>query len=75
MVTQGVLLDVAGTSTFRFNQFRNEAARFQEKWRAYFEPRVLDAATLTDAEYANAPVFDYHDEPSTMMLQRIAPPA
>ena len=56
MIAQGVLLDVAGTSTERFDQFRAEASSFQEQWRAYFEPRVLDAATLTPAEYAAAPV-------------------
>ena len=33
-------------STFRFEHFRDEAAAFQQRWRAYFEPRVLDAATL-----------------------------
>ena len=46
MVAQGVLLDVAGTSTERFDHFRAEASSFQERWQAYFEPRVLDAATL-----------------------------
>ena len=39
----------AGTSTSRFDHFRAEAAAFQQQWKAYFEPRVLDAATL-DAE-------------------------
>ena len=57
MVAQNVLLDVAGTSTFRFDHFRAEAPAFQQQWRAYFEPRVLDAATLTQAEYAAAPTF------------------
>ena len=57
MIAQGVLLDVAGTSTWRFDHFRAEAAAFQQRWKAYFEPRVLDAATLTPAEYAAAPSF------------------
>jgi len=74
MVAQGVLLDVAGTSTFRFSQFRAEAAEFQQQWKAYFEPRVLDAATLTPQEYASAPAFEYADEPVTPMLRRVAGP-
>lgn len=74
MVAQNVLLDVAGTSTFRFEHFRAEAARFQQQWKAYFEPRVLDAATLTQAEYAAAPRFTYADEGSGPMLRRVAIP-
>jgi ABC-2 type transport system permease protein len=74
MVAQGVLLDAAGTSTFRFTQFRAEAARFQQQWKAFFEPRVLDAATLTPQEYASAPAFEYVDQPVTTMLARVAGP-
>lgn len=71
MVAQGVLLDVAGTSTFRFDHFRAEAAAFQKVWRGYFEPRVLDAATLTPEEYAAAPTFTYEDEAPAAMRGRI----
>jgi ABC-2 type transport system permease protein len=74
MIAQGVLLDVAGTSTFRFDRFRAEAAAFQQEWRAYFEPRVLDAATLTPAEFSAAPTFAFADEPAAGMLPRIAIP-
>jgi ABC-2 type transport system permease protein len=74
MIAQGVLLDVAGTSTNRFEHFRAETAAFQQQWRAYFEPRVLDAATLTPAEYAAAPVFSYRDESSAVMVRRIVMP-
>ncbi len=74
MVAQGVLLDVAGTSTVRFDHFRSEASSFQQRWRAYFEPRVLDAATLTPAEYAAAPSFTYVDESSSLTARRVAMP-
>jgi ABC-2 type transport system permease protein len=74
MVAQGVLLDVAGTSTTRFDRFRLAAALFQQQWRAYFEPRVLDAATLTPAEYAAAPGFSYVDEPVGPVARRTAIP-
>ena len=74
MVAQGVLLDVAGTSRSRFDRFREEAASFQRQWRAYFEPRVLDAATLTPAEYAAAPSFAYVDESIAPVARRIALP-
>lgn len=74
MVAQGVLLDVAGTNTARFDRFRGETAAFQQQWKAYFEPRVLDAATVTPAEYANAPSFEFVDEPASGMLTRVAWP-
>ena len=72
MIAQGVLLEVAGTSTERFDHFRDAVAAFQLRWRAYFEPRVLDAATLTPGEVAAAPAFTYADEPATLSAQRVA---
>ena len=74
MIAQGVLLETAGTSTTRFDRFRAEAASFQQAWRAYFEPRVLDAATLTAAEYGAAPSFDYREEPASLSARRVAMP-
>jgi hypothetical protein len=74
MVAQGVLLDAAGTSAARFDHFRGEARAFQQQWQAYFEPRVLDAATLTPAEIAAAPAFRSVDEPASALIARTAWP-
>jgi hypothetical protein len=74
MIAQGVLLDVAGTSTERFDHFRAETASFQQQARAYFEPRVLDAATLTPEEFAAAPSFEFVEEPVTLTARRVAMP-
>jgi ABC-2 type transport system permease protein len=74
MVAQGVLLDAAGTSTTRFEHFRAAAAVFQREWAAYFEPRVLDAATLTPADVAAAPAFRYAEAPVSAMARRAAAP-
>ncbi len=74
MVAQGVLLEAAGTSASRFDHFRAEARAFQRRWQAYFEPRVLDAATLTAEELSAAPVFRYADAPVSAMLGRTALP-
>ena len=74
MVMQDVLLDVAGTSANSFEHFRAAAEDFQREWRRYFEPRVLDAATLTASEIAAAPVFGYAPEPATVILRRAALP-
>jgi len=74
MIAQGVLLDVAGTSTQRFDHFRAEAASFQQQWKAYFEPRVLDAATLTPEEFAAAPGFEFVEEPFILTARRVALP-
>lgn len=74
MVAQGVLLEAAGTSTARFEHFRAQAAAFQREWQRYFEPRVLDAATLTAAEIAGAPAFTYRELPASVMASRVAAP-
>lgn len=74
MIAQGVLLDAAGTSVHQFEHFRSAAEAFQRQWRAYFEPRVLDAATLTPADIAAAPAFAYEREPVAQMVRRTTPP-
>jgi ABC-2 type transport system permease protein len=74
MIAQGMLLDIAGTSTSRYDRFRVSVASFQQQWRAYFEPRVLDAATLTPEEYAAAPSFTYVDEPVAAAVRRVLAP-
>ena len=74
MVMQDVLLDVAGTSANRFEHFRAAAEAFQHEWQQYFEPRVLDAATLTPGDIAAAPVLAYSPEPATAILMRTALP-
>ncbi len=74
MIAQGVLLDAAGTSAARFDHFRAGARDFQQQWKAYFEPRVLDAATLTREEIAAAPRFRYAEEPALAIVRRAALP-
>jgi ABC-2 type transport system permease protein len=59
MVAQSVLLETAGTGRSRFEHFEAAVAQFQLRWKAYFEPRVLDAATVTAEEIAAAPAFAY----------------
>jgi ABC-2 type transport system permease protein len=70
MVAQGALLDAAGTSELRFAHFRAAAAAFQRDWKAFFEPRVLDAATFTAGELAAAPVFVYYEQQSSAISAR-----
>ena len=74
MVVQGVVLDAAGTGVARFEGFRDQVAAFQRRWQAYFEPRVLDAATLTAPDLAAAPVFEYRDEADADVLRRTVVP-
>lgn len=74
MVAQGVLLEAAGTSVSRFEHFRGEGRVFQQRWKHYFEPRVLDAAMLTAEELQAAPVFSYAEAPTSFMVRRTALP-
>ena len=71
MVAQQVLLESAGTSASRFEHFERSAAAFQERWKAYFEPRVLDAATLSETDVLEAPAFAYIERPAAAMLQSV----
>jgi ABC-2 type transport system permease protein len=73
MIAQQVLLESAGTSTTRFDRFAAAAAAFQRRWQAYFEPRVLDAATLTAADIANAPAFTYAEPPAADAIRNVVP--
>lgn len=73
MVAQQVLLESAGTSASRFEYFEQSAAAFQAQWKTYFEPRVLDAATLTMDDIAAAPVFAYVEQPAAAMVARVLP--
>ena len=74
MIAQGVMLEAAGTNTSRFDHFRAAVASFQQQWRAYFEPRVLDAATLTREDYSAAPWFSYREEAVAGAAGRVAMP-
>lgn len=74
MIAQQVLLETAGTSTTRFDHFAAAAAGFQRRWQAYFEPRVLDAATLTADEIAAAPAFEYTEPPASSVAARVTLP-
>ena len=71
MVAQQVLLESAGTSASRFEHFERSAAAFQERWKAYFEPRVLDAATLNETDVLEAPTFAYIERPAAAVLRTV----
>lgn len=73
MIAQQVLLEIAGTGTSRFNAFEAAAAQFQQQWKTYFEPLVLDAATLTASEIAASPKFAYAEPPFASTASRVAP--
>jgi ABC-2 type transport system permease protein len=73
MIAQDVLLEVAGTSASRYERFDAEASAFQARWRDYFEPRILDAATLTASEYAAAPRFQFVGEDPMAAMHRTLP--
>ncbi len=59
MVAQEALLEIAGTGRSRFEHFKAASRAFQQAWKAYFDPYVLDAATLTVDAIASAPAFTY----------------
>jgi ABC-2 type transport system permease protein len=73
MIAQEVLLEAAGTSAARYERFGAEVSAFHAQWREYFEPRILDAATLTEDEYQAAPRFHFSDEDPTVAARRAAP--
>lgn len=73
-ITQTVLLETAGTGNTRFDTFKAAAKQFQLEWKSYFEPRVLDAATLTDDEIQAAPRFSFVEPTAAAVLRAVTVP-
>lgn len=62
IVASEAMSDVAGTGAMRYQLFRKQVASFHRKWRAFFEPKIESEATLTPADYAAMPKYQWQEE-------------
>lgn len=74
MLAQFAFADIAGTSDARQQAFDEQAARFQQSWKAFFGPRLLEARPLDVGDYAEIPSFTFLEEPDGAIVRRIALP-
>jgi ABC-2 type transport system permease protein len=70
ILAQMLLSDVAGTSGRRAQRFAEQAARFQEAWRAHFAPVVFGGTSPVP----QPPAFQYIEEPVSDVVRRSALP-
>lgn len=59
IISQAAISEMADTSTAAYDRFNAEVRAYQQQWRAYFLPRVLNDQMLTRAEMAGIPRFKY----------------
>ncbi len=63
------LAAVAGTDAARYLHFRRQVDEFHQRWKAFFEPRVLGSRAMTLQDLDALPAFSWHEQP---MRQRNA---
>lgn len=59
IVSQAAIGEIADTSTAAYDRFNAEVRTYQQQWRDYFLPRVLNDQVLTRAEMTGIPRFKY----------------
>jgi ABC-2 type transport system permease protein len=72
IVVQEAFNDLAGTSLFRYQHFRDQVRTFREQWISFFHPLIFGDAELHPADYDRMPKFAYRHEPSNQLEVRIA---
>lgn len=61
IVMHEAMAAVAGNGTSRYVHFRNLVGTFHARWRAFFEPRVLEGIAMTETDLANLPTFEWRE--------------
>lgn len=59
IVVQAAIGEIADTSTASYDRFSAAVREYQQQWRAYFLPRVLNDQLLTRADMVGVPRFKY----------------
>jgi ABC-2 type transport system permease protein len=72
IVAQSALNDIAGTSVARYRHFLSLVDDYHQSWRDFFNPRIVQKATLKPGDYDQFPVFTFREEPSSAVASRVA---
>jgi ABC-2 type transport system permease protein len=70
MVAHMLFNDIADSSSARYRHFVTQVEGYHRDWRAFFYPRILQRATLSERDWENMPAFVYHPEPNGAVLAR-----
>jgi ABC-2 type transport system permease protein len=71
IVMQEILNDLAGTSLLRYQNFRDQARAFRERWTGFFHPLIFGRMELYPADYDRMPKFEYRNEPQADVFDRV----
>jgi ABC-2 type transport system permease protein len=61
LVAHESLTALAGTGSQRYLQFRRAVEAFHRQWKAFFEPRLLAGAAMSEADLRQMPRFDWSE--------------
>jgi ABC-2 type transport system permease protein len=70
IAAQAALNDIAGTGAARYRSFLDQVDRFHQDWRAYFNPRIVQKASLRASDYEQFPRFVFQEEPPGVIVTR-----
>lgn len=61
IVMHEAMAAVAGNGTSRYVHFRDQVGEFHARWRAFFEPKVLQGIAVTEADLDTMPAFHWRE--------------
>jgi ABC-2 type transport system permease protein len=73
IVAHAALLDVTGTGAHRYAHFQRLVDDYHATWRAFFFPRIFSRTQLAAADYDALPAFEFREEPTRAVLERMLP--
>ena len=59
IIVQESLNQIAGTSTYDYENFRKQVVEFAGEWREHFMPFLYNNQTFSKVDYADLPIFKY----------------
>ncbi len=71
IVTQSALNDIAGASVARYRHFLMLVDEFHSRWRAHFNPRIVQKAQLKPGDYDQFPAYAFREEAAGAVARRV----
>lgn len=64
---------IAGNGAGRYLDFQQQVDQFHERWKQYFEPKLLEGIAITEQDYAEMPRFEWQEAPiqTSSILKRL----
>jgi ABC-2 type transport system permease protein len=56
------LAALAGNGSQRYLHFQRQVATFHTAWKQFFEPRILEGKSMTEADFAAMPTWTWQEE-------------